>query len=198
MKTKIFQVLVCLVVMLSLLVNISPIRAEASAGALLGSIAGVTSVNVPAGLVYGAAAIALGVAAGSNDDFRNMVDYAVTAGAEWVKDGTVELLRVVDATGKAVYYAGADFLESIRSWLSDTRFVYEATPFYHGTLSAGGRLPYPFLNPTTYTRVNGDVKYLLTKQKTSDDGSKRKWKVNILSYSTESFTYHYSNSSNHK
>lgn len=114
------RVLVCLLLVCCFLINLSPLRADATAAGVAGTIASVTAVNVPAGLVYGAAAIALGVMAGTNDDFQNLVDSGVSAGSEWIKDGCVELLRVVDEAGNAIYYAAGEFLEFLRQGLFDS------------------------------------------------------------------------------
>lgn len=114
------RILICLLLVCCILVNLSPLRADATAAGVAGTIAGVTAVNVPAGLVYGAAAITLGVMAGTNDDFQNLVDSGVSAGSEWIKDGCVELLRVVDEAGNAIYYVAGEFLEFLRQGLFDS------------------------------------------------------------------------------
>lgn len=111
--------ILCLLVVCCLLVNLSPIKAEATAAA--GTIASVASVSGPAGIVVGAAIIALGVYAGTQTGaLQNVVNSAVSyldAAGGWIKNGSMELLKTVDAAGKATYYVAGDLLETLRGWL---------------------------------------------------------------------------------
>lgn len=118
------RTLICLLLVCVLLVNVSPIRAEASVpGVLLGPIAGAASVSVPVGLVVGAATIALGLYAKDNSEtFLEFIDSAsehFTYFADNVKDGCVELLQVVDDFGNKAYYIAADVLNDLKG-LFDT------------------------------------------------------------------------------
>lgn len=120
------RVLILFLMVLSLVIYISPLQVEASA--IGASIAGVTAVNVPAGLVFAAAAIALGVAAGTNDDFVNMVDNAVSAAGDWVTNGTVELLQTVNTLGQKTYFVAGQLFDDFRSWIYDEEIVYASMP----------------------------------------------------------------------
>lgn len=113
-----FKTGICLLMAFCLILFISPIRAHATAATV--AIAGVSTVSVPAALVIGAAAIALGIMVGvSSNDFQHMVSNATSTLSNWVKDGTVELMRVVDEAGTSVYYAASDFMEALRNHFSD-------------------------------------------------------------------------------
>ena len=117
---RIGRLLVCLLLVTCLILDVSPVKAEATAAGLAGTITAVSTVNVPAGLAIGAAAIALGVAAGTNDDFQHFVNTSVSSGFEWIKDGTVELLRTVDELGNQAFYVAGEFLEDLRSLMFDS------------------------------------------------------------------------------
>lgn len=112
--SRILRCLLCLLVICCLVINLSPIKTDATAAAV--AIAGASTVAVPAAVAVGAALIALGIMAGTNDDFQRVVGNAVDSLGEWVKDGTVELIQTVDTLGKKAYYVASDAMESIRSW----------------------------------------------------------------------------------
>lgn len=127
---RIFRVLICLVLVCALLINISPIRAKAT-GLVEGLvIAGASVVNVPAALVTVATLICLGLMADATaqnpfllQDIANSCQEHLAATGTLIKDGTVELLRCVTATGEAIYYVGNNFMEAVRSWLFDSETV---------------------------------------------------------------------------
>ena len=126
LSSRIFRLLVCLILVCCFLVNSSPIKAEAVG--LEGLIAGAGVVSVPVGLWIAAGLIALGVTVDwATDPEYNSFDAlvynattALTDAGAYVQDGMVEMIRVVDETGKAVYYAAGDALESLRGWLFDS------------------------------------------------------------------------------
>ena len=173
MRIKIFRCMICLLLVCVLLVNVSPIRAEASAGALLGPIVGVTSVNVPAGLAIGAAVILLGVMAGTNDDFYNMVESAISYGTSWAKDGAVELLRVVDEYGKIAYYAAADMLCDLQDFLWNEKYIFLSSG-YKTSISLSSS---PWGACTLTCRVPFNVAFFTKNAQ-----------VGYVAYSTEKFT----------
>ena len=122
---KIFQQLICLLLVALIFINCTPIKTEATA-ITAGTIAAVSAVNVPAALAIGAGAITLGVMVGErSDDLQNMVSNAASSLTDFVKDGTVELMRVVDEAGTATYYAAGDLLEGLRSNLISSSSVYQ-------------------------------------------------------------------------
>lgn len=126
------RILVCLLLICALVVNISPIKAEATgAGAALGVIKGASLVSVPVAFWVVAALVAIGVVVDQVNDadftqYNTLVDNAtafLTDAGTYVKDGMVEMIRVVDETGKAVFYAAGDAMEALRGWLCDSGTV---------------------------------------------------------------------------
>lgn len=112
--------LICLALICCILVNCSPLRAEATgAGVAAATITGAATVTVSAPIAIGAAVIALGIAAGTNDDFQRLVDTAVSAAGDWVKDSTVELLQTVNSAGEKAYYVAGEMLDDLRLWSAE-------------------------------------------------------------------------------
>lgn len=105
----------CLLIVCCLIINLSPIKAEAMSGGLLAPLVSGAAVTVSAPLVIAAGLIALGIMAGTNDDFQRVVGNAVDSLGDWVKDGTVELIQTVDTLGKKAYYVAGDMLEDLRN-----------------------------------------------------------------------------------
>lgn len=120
MKKGIFRVLVCLVLICSIIVGISPIRAKAV-------VTEATLVYVAAGLVCAAGIATVGVMAspGSSSFSTTSTELSMffEASGKFVSNGCVDLLRIVDDAGTATYYASAEFLEGVRSWLFETGVV---------------------------------------------------------------------------
>ena len=63
----------CLLIVCCLILNLSPIKAEAMSGGLLAPLVSGAAVTVSAPLVIAAGLIALGIMAGTNDDFQRVV-----------------------------------------------------------------------------------------------------------------------------
>lgn len=127
---RIGRALVCLVLVCCLITQTVPVKTDATGAGLAATIASASSVTVAAPLAVGASLIALGVMANNTNPlvFENVVNDAVdslSAAGQWVADGTVELLRVVDEAGTAMYYAAGDMLESLRSWFFNEGIVSE-------------------------------------------------------------------------
>lgn len=122
MKTRIFRVLVCFVVLCALLISISPIRAKAA-------FATATTVYVAGTLVIGAAMIALGAQPGVDSAAWSQkldeMQIVMNAVGGYLQNGCVEVFRLIDDAGQAVYYASAEFLESVRCAMFDTGVVYQ-------------------------------------------------------------------------
>lgn len=124
LSSRLFRSLICLILVCCILVLSSPIRAKAT-GLVEGLvIAGASVVNVPAALVTVATLICLGLMADATaqnpfllQDIANSCQEHLAATGTLIKDGTVELLRCVTATGEAIYYVGNNFMEAVRSWL---------------------------------------------------------------------------------
>ena len=115
----------CLLVVCCLIINLSPIKADATSAGAAAGIAGAAGVTVSAPVAIAAGLIALGIMAGTNDDFRRVVSNAVDSLGEWVKDGTVELLQTVDELGKKSYYAEGNMIDSLKNWVHDSGTVSE-------------------------------------------------------------------------
>lgn len=132
---RIGRALMCLVLICCLMVQTVP-RADATGAGLAATITGVSSVAVSAPVAVGAMAIALGVMAGTNDDFQYLVQTAASSGFEWVKDGTVELLRTVDALGNQAFYVAGEFLEDLKTRFFDLELL-SSVPVYGTSIPAG-------------------------------------------------------------
>lgn len=117
---RLCRALVCLLMVCCIMINCSPVRAEATAAGVATAITGAATVTASAPLVIGASLIALGITYGTNDDFQRLVDTAVSAAGDWVKDGTVELLQTVNSAGEKAYYAAGEMLDDLRSWVFDS------------------------------------------------------------------------------
>ena len=150
LNSRFFRLLICLVLICCFLVNSSPIKAEATgAGAALGVIKGASLVSVPVAFWAVAALVAIGVTVdwatdpnyNSYDALVNDVSTFLTNAGTYVKDGMIDMYRVVDETGKAVYYAAGDAMEAVRSWLFDSGVVLSPpSPVSAGTtFLLGGR-----------------------------------------------------------
>lgn len=128
---RIGRILICLLLVCALLINISPIKAKADvvSGGLVA--VGATLVSVPVAVWAAAALIAIGVTVdwvadpnyNSYDALVDNVSTFLTNTGTYVKDGMVDMIRVVDETGKAVFYAAGDVMEAVRTWLFDSGVV---------------------------------------------------------------------------
>lgn len=120
------RVLVCLFLICALLINLSPLRAEATAAGGAAIIKASTVTGNPY-IIVGAMIIALGVWAGTESGvFESVVDNAVSyldsAGAI-LADGTMQLLQTVTDAGQTAYYVAGDLFESLRSWAFSSSVV---------------------------------------------------------------------------
>lgn len=154
---RICRVLICLALICCLIAQMVPARADATAAGLAVPIVQAAGVTVSAPVAFGAMAIALGVMAGTNEDFQNLVQAAASSGFEWVKDGTVELLRTVDALGTQAFYVAGEFLESLRSAIFGTGVL---TSSYASSFScgfAGKSFRIDFLKANKLESLSGSV-----------------------------------------
>ena len=121
MKHKLLRTLIALCLILVLLVNLSPIRAEAvSAGVVAGSL-----IGVGAGMVVASALIGLGVLPSFDtsvfDGFVNdVVDNMTSAGI--VANGVIDVLRV--SSGIPDKEAAYAIPQHLLSWIQD--YAYES------------------------------------------------------------------------
>lgn len=129
--SRILRSLVCLLLICCILVNLSPLKAEASAaGAVLG-ITKAASVSVPALWPIVAALAVVGVTAygiesGAFENIANSCYSALESAGTWIDNGMTDILRTEDTEGNLQYYVPGGMLESVRSWL-----------FHSGTLVNG-------------------------------------------------------------
>lgn len=133
---RIGRILVCLLLVCALLINISPIKAKADvvSGGLVA--AGATLVGVPVAVWAAAALIAIGVTVdwvsdpnyNSYDALVDDVSTFLTNAGTYVKDGMVDMYRVVDETGKAVFYAAGDAMEAVRGWVFENSICVPSFP----------------------------------------------------------------------
>lgn len=146
---RICRVLICLALICCLIAQMIPARADATAAGLAAPIVQAAGVTVSAPLAITAMAISLGVMAGTNDDFQNLVTTAASSGFEWVKDGTMELLRTVDELGNQMFYVAGEALEGLRSYFFDSGTVSKlgfatSFPFNWGGVSGTLEANFPF------------------------------------------------------
>lgn len=118
MKCKrLLTVCLSLLLICSLIISISPIRAKAA-------FATAATVYVAGTLVIGAAMIALGAQPGVDSAAWSQkldeMQIVMNAVGGYLQNGCVEVLRLIDDAGQAVYYASAEFLESVRCAMFDT------------------------------------------------------------------------------
>ena len=145
----------CLLVVCCLILNLSPIRADATAATV--AIAGASTVAVPAAIVVGAALIALGIMAGTNDDFLRVVDNAVLALENFVNDGAIEVLRVVDTLGQVTYSVSCEVLETLRGCLFDSSIVNYCPAIYEPGFFVAANTSIPFNGSTASFSRDGYV-----------------------------------------
>lgn len=113
MKTKIFRLLVCLLLICSFMINLLPTRAEAIS----------TGVAVSAGIVASAIIYGLGVAIGEYpDDFNSLV-------AEFISDmetaGVVVTNGLMDvmSLGSGLFGVKSDVIQTLFSWIHDSKTI---------------------------------------------------------------------------
>lgn len=134
--SRILRTLVCLLLICCILINLSPLKARATA--VVEGVAYIGSVLGPVGMVAAASVIALGLYAGANPhEFENLCDAAATHLTEIgtnVKDGFVELLQVTDSQGYSQLYVPGDIFADLWSWvyssdyLCDNRYIPSDAP----------------------------------------------------------------------
>lgn len=119
-SSRLFRILVCLVLICCFLVNLSPLKARAL------EPVSATIVTVSASLAIAAALICLGVGpdnpvdngAAFNSVCASVNSFLYDAGLV-LQNGSVEMLRVVNELGVASFLVANEFLEGIRGWLFD-------------------------------------------------------------------------------
>lgn len=121
---RLFRVFVCFLLICTLLVNISPIRAEASAAVA-------TGVLVPALPVLGQIVLGLGVIYGTDRLLYDLVDVLTQEGI--IDDNG--MMQGYDL-GDGVIGISAYFIESLHYWLFDSGVLVDPVMQSYGTLAA--------------------------------------------------------------
>ena len=154
LSSRIFRILVCFVLICCFLVNLSPIKAEAT-----GLVEGIAVAPLPVSVkvVAAAALICLGIMAVSESNaFDNAVDNFANFLSEttsYVVDGMVNVFGVVGSDGLVRSYLPLELLESGLYWAFDSGVVSANTvPNYDGDVSSWSDVisyaasqPYAFL-----------------------------------------------------
>ena len=146
--SRILRSLVCLLLICCILVNLSPLKAQATgAGVVAGGIVKAASVSIPAlwPIVATLAVVgitAYGIESGAFENIANSCYSAFESAGTWINNGMAEILRTEDADGNVQYYVDGGMLEDVRSWVYDSSIVssaidsFESSSQYSGYLSA--------------------------------------------------------------
>ena len=118
MRTRIFRLLVCLVLVAALLVQVSPIQAKAD---------GNNFFYIDPELQLVSDLIGLGISVGTDAAAHNQViqdaaDWLSETG-EWLSEGMLKVYKVAAAAGGFRYMVDADFLQELFEWLFDAEVV---------------------------------------------------------------------------
>lgn len=118
MRTRIFRALVCLVLVLSLLVQVSPIKAKAADNNFF---------YIDPQLQLASDLIGLGVSTGADslahtEVIQEAADWLAETG-EWLTDGMLKVYKVAAAAGGFKYMVDGDFLQELFEWLWDVEVV---------------------------------------------------------------------------
>lgn len=126
--SRILRTLVCMLLICCILVNLSPLKVNASAAGALG-IVKATSVAIPGLWPIAACLAVVGIAAGIDSGaFENVANNcfgALEAAGTWIDNGMAHLLRTEDDLGNVSYYVDGGMIEDVRSWIFDTNVVGE-------------------------------------------------------------------------
>ena len=147
LSSRIFRILVCLALICCLLVNASPIKAEAT-----GLVEGIAVAPLPVSVkvVAAAALICLGIMVASESTaFNNAVDNFANFLSEttsYVVDGMVNVFGVVGSDGLVRSYLPQELLETGLGWAFDSGTIVESSPSVFNE----------FYFPVTYTTFSFD------------------------------------------
>lgn len=123
--SRILRSLVCLLLICCILVNLSPLKAQATgAGVVAGGIVKAASVSIPALWPIVAALAVVGITAygidsGAFENIANSCYSAFESAGTWINNGMAEILRTEDADGNVQFYVDGGMLEDVRSFLWD-------------------------------------------------------------------------------
>lgn len=122
---RICRVLICLLLICCILVNVSPIKAQAT------SIA-ISPVGIGIAIVIGAVLIGLGITCSDEANFNYIVDTISQADfiTKYLVDGMVQLWW--DATQSHALHAPVGLIEEIRQYLYDNYILSEVDYYYPG------------------------------------------------------------------
>lgn len=116
MCSRLFRCLICMLLVVALIVQVSPLQAQATA--ITGSA---VAIGVGIGLAVAVGLQALGIRQGTDGAaFSSLVaDCAAALSPEWAIDGLTTMLALT-TDGVTRTYASQDFLQSILDWLFDS------------------------------------------------------------------------------
>lgn len=116
MCSRLFRCLICMLLVVALIVQVSPLQAQATA--ITGSA---VAIGVGIGLAVAVGLQALGIRQGTDGAaFSSLVsDCAAALSPEWAIDGLTTMLALTNV-GVTRTYASRDFLQSILDWLFDS------------------------------------------------------------------------------
>ena len=154
---RFFRCFLCFLVIFCLLINLYPLKAEATSAGIVATFASAGAVTVSAPVVIAAGLIALGIMVGTNDDFQRLVNDGVLALGNLVNDGAIEVLRCVDALGQVTYYVSCEVLETLRGWLFNSSIVNYCPSIYEPGTFISANTPIPFNGSTATFSVDGYV-----------------------------------------
>lgn len=143
MKSRIFQglrLLVCLVLICALVINISPIKAEAVVGELVAGAISTAPVWVPVATAAASILVALGVMASAdrtsfNTTVNDVVTYLETS-TTYVVNGMVAVWGVFGADQITRSYVLKDMIQDVWCWLFDNGHVSSAVPLPNDVISS--------------------------------------------------------------
>lgn len=136
MKSRIFRIIICFLLVCCLLARVAVPRVEATgAGVVAGGIVKAASVSIPALWPIVAALAVVGITAygidsGAFENIANSCYSAFESAGTWINNGMAEILRTEDADGNVQFYVDGGMLEAVRSWaFSDSVVVRKALEF---------------------------------------------------------------------
>lgn len=132
--SRILRTFVCLLLICCILVNLSPLKAQATgAGVVAGGIVKAASVSIPAlwPIVASLAVVgitAYGIESGAFENIANSCYSAFESAGTWINNGMAEILRTEDADGNVQYYVDGGMLEAVRSFCFSENIVTSTLP----------------------------------------------------------------------
>ena len=120
--SRILRSLLCLLLICCMLVNLSPLKSNATGIGAATGIASAAGVSVPALWPIVAALAVVGVTAygidsGAFEQVANSCYSALEAAGTWIQDGKCTILRTTDENGNTQFYVDGGMIADIKDWL---------------------------------------------------------------------------------